>query len=305
MWDRIMEVNLRAGWVLAKGLAKVWLGGEKGVAKLRGNPNRASMSGGNANRLSGMAAAAANASSTNANPPPAPPSSNASSAAGTATTAATAVDHKNPIINGIGNGNGMPNGNGTGAPRHSLTSHRLPSLTTNGHSHNHNNSHNNAHNNRSDTHNHSHVPPTPSSTTTAAGANNNIHPPLPPSRKKIVFIASVLSTFGSANVPAYVSSKGGVAQLTKALSNEWAPRGICVNALAPGYFETDLTEQLRGEGQEGEERRLLERVPVGRWGVAGGLEWRKIGEGGEETTARVRVLGDLEAGIVYLCGRGR
>jgi 2-deoxy-D-gluconate 3-dehydrogenase len=81
---------------------------------------------------------------------------------------------------------------------------------------------------------------------------------------KIVNIASLLSFQGGIRVPAYASSKGGVAQLTKALANEWAPKGIQVNAIAPGYFATNNTEALQSD--ETRNRQILERIPAGRWG---------------------------------------
>jgi 2-deoxy-D-gluconate 3-dehydrogenase len=81
---------------------------------------------------------------------------------------------------------------------------------------------------------------------------------------KIINIASLLSFQGGIRVPAYASSKGGVAQLTKALANEWAPRGIQVNAIAPGYFATTNTEALQAD--ETRNRQILERIPAGRWG---------------------------------------
>ena len=81
---------------------------------------------------------------------------------------------------------------------------------------------------------------------------------------KIVNIASLLSFQGGLGVAAYAASKGGVAQLTKALANEWAPYGIQVNALAPGYFATTLTEPLQED--ETRNRQILERIPAGRWG---------------------------------------
>jgi len=81
---------------------------------------------------------------------------------------------------------------------------------------------------------------------------------------KIVNIASLLSFQGGIRVPAYASSKGGVAQLTKALANEWAPKGIQVNAIAPGYFDTVNTEALRAD--EVRSRQILERIPAARWG---------------------------------------
>jgi 2-deoxy-D-gluconate 3-dehydrogenase len=81
---------------------------------------------------------------------------------------------------------------------------------------------------------------------------------------KIVNIASLLSFQGGIRVPAYSSSKGGVAQLTKALANEWAPKKIQVNAIAPGYFATTNTEALQAD--ETRNRQILERIPAGRWG---------------------------------------
>ena len=81
---------------------------------------------------------------------------------------------------------------------------------------------------------------------------------------KILNIASVLSLQGGVNVPGYAAAKGGVAQLTKALSNEWAAKKINVNAIAPGYMATDNTEPLRNDPVRS--RQILERIPAGRWG---------------------------------------
>ena len=81
---------------------------------------------------------------------------------------------------------------------------------------------------------------------------------------KIVSIASVLSFQGGMFVPAYAAAKGGIAQLTKALANEWAPKGINVNAIAPGYMSTDNTTALRQDATRN--RQILERIPAGRWG---------------------------------------
>ncbi len=81
---------------------------------------------------------------------------------------------------------------------------------------------------------------------------------------KIVNIASLLSFQGGITVPAYAASKGGVAQLTKALANEWAKHGINVNAIAPGYMRTDNTAALQAD--EARNRQILERIPAGRWG---------------------------------------
>jgi 2-deoxy-D-gluconate 3-dehydrogenase len=81
---------------------------------------------------------------------------------------------------------------------------------------------------------------------------------------KIINIASLLSFQGGIRVPAYAASKGGVAQLTKALANEWAGRNIQVNAIAPGYFATSNTEVLQAD--ETRNRQILERIPAARWG---------------------------------------
>jgi 2-deoxy-D-gluconate 3-dehydrogenase len=83
-------------------------------------------------------------------------------------------------------------------------------------------------------------------------------------RGKIVNIASLLSFQGGLNVPAYAASKSAIAGLTRELSNEWASRGINVNAIAPGYFRTDNTEALQND--ETRNRQILERIPAGRWG---------------------------------------
>jgi len=81
---------------------------------------------------------------------------------------------------------------------------------------------------------------------------------------KIVNVASLLSFQGGITVPGYAAAKGGVAQLTKALANEWAGRGINVNAIAPGYMVTDNTAALRADPVRS--RQILERIPAGRWG---------------------------------------
>jgi len=83
---------------------------------------------------------------------------------------------------------------------------------------------------------------------------------------KIINIASLLSFSGGITVPAYAASKGAVMQLTKALANEWASKGIQVNAIAPGYFATDNTEALRADATRNEA--ILARIPTGRWGEA-------------------------------------
>ena len=83
---------------------------------------------------------------------------------------------------------------------------------------------------------------------------------------KIINIASVLSFQGGLNVPAYTSAKHGVAGLTKALANNWAAKGINVNAIAPGYFDTELIEDLKKDPERS--KSLLSRIPAGRWGNA-------------------------------------
>ena len=82
---------------------------------------------------------------------------------------------------------------------------------------------------------------------------------------KIVNISSLLAFQGGILVPAYAASKGAVAQLTKALANEWAAKGINVNAIAPGYMATDNTAALRADPTRS--RAILDRIPAGRWGT--------------------------------------
>lgn len=81
---------------------------------------------------------------------------------------------------------------------------------------------------------------------------------------KIINVASLLSFFGGITVPAYAAAKGGIAQLTKALSNEWASRGINVNAIAPGYMATEMNTKLFEDKNRNSE--ILARIPAGRWG---------------------------------------
>ncbi len=81
---------------------------------------------------------------------------------------------------------------------------------------------------------------------------------------KIVFTASLLSFQGGITVPGYAASKGGVAQLAKAFANEWAERGVNVNAIAPGYVATANTKALREDAVRSEQ--VLSRIPAGRWG---------------------------------------
>ena len=82
---------------------------------------------------------------------------------------------------------------------------------------------------------------------------------------KIIFTASLLTFQGGITVPGYSASKGGIGQLTKALANEWAPKGVNVNAIAPGYIATDNTEALRNDKDR--YKAILERIPQGRWGT--------------------------------------
>jgi 2-deoxy-D-gluconate 3-dehydrogenase len=83
---------------------------------------------------------------------------------------------------------------------------------------------------------------------------------------KIVNIASLLSFQGGIRVPSYTAAKHGVAGVTKLLANEWASKGINVNAIAPGYIETNNTEALRADPVRSAE--ILSRIPAGRWGQA-------------------------------------
>lgn len=82
---------------------------------------------------------------------------------------------------------------------------------------------------------------------------------------KIVFIASLLSFQGGITVPSYAASKGGVKQLTMAFANEWASKGVTVNAIAPGYIATENTKALRED--EVRNKSILDRIPAGRWGT--------------------------------------
>jgi len=87
---------------------------------------------------------------------------------------------------------------------------------------------------------------------------------------KIINVASLLSFQGGILVSAYAASKGAVGQLTKALANEWAPFGIAVNAIAPGYMETKNTDALRSDPVRS--KSIRERIPAGRWGVPEDLQ---------------------------------
>ena len=88
---------------------------------------------------------------------------------------------------------------------------------------------------------------------------------LPRKSGKIINVASMLSFFGGYTVPAYAASKGGVAQLTKALANEWAGKGLNINAIAPGYMATDMNTKLIED--EVRQKEILDRIPAKRWGT--------------------------------------
>lgn len=87
---------------------------------------------------------------------------------------------------------------------------------------------------------------------------------------KIINVASMNSFFGGITIPAYAASKGGVAQLTKALSNDWASKGICVNAIAPGYMDTKMNVALMNDPVRNAEALL--RIPKKRWGNGNDLK---------------------------------
>ncbi|MEU1555461.1 SDR family oxidoreductase [Streptomyces scabiei] len=86
---------------------------------------------------------------------------------------------------------------------------------------------------------------------------------------KVIFTASLLSFQGGITVPGYTAAKHGIAGLTKALANEWAPHGVNVNALAPGYIATDNTQALQDDPVRS--KAILDRIPAGRWGSADDL----------------------------------
>lgn len=88
---------------------------------------------------------------------------------------------------------------------------------------------------------------------------------IPQGGGKIINVASINSFLGGITIPAYAASKGGVAQLTKALSNDWAAKGINVNAIAPGYMDTRLNTALIGDSVRSSE--VLLRTPKKRWGT--------------------------------------
>lgn len=87
---------------------------------------------------------------------------------------------------------------------------------------------------------------------------------------KIINIASMLSFQGGIRVPSYTASKSGVLGITRLLANEWAPLGINVNAIAPGYMATNNTQQLREDSERNQE--IVDRIPAGRWGTPDDLK---------------------------------
>ncbi|KFY61829.1 hypothetical protein V497_02712 [Pseudogymnoascus sp. VKM F-4516 (FW-969)] len=109
-----------------------------------------------------------------------------------------------------------------------------------------------------------------------------------PHRGNIINIASLLSFQGGLTVPAYAAAKGGVAQLTKALSNEWASKGVNVNAVAPGYIATEMNDAIMAD--EARAASILARIPAGRWGKAedfGGVVVWLAGAGSAYVTGEV------------------
>ncbi|MEM7344730.1 MAG: SDR family NAD(P)-dependent oxidoreductase [Chloroflexota bacterium] len=91
---------------------------------------------------------------------------------------------------------------------------------------------------------------------------------------KIINVASLLSFIGGITVPAYAAAKGGVAQLTMALSNEWAGRGVNVNAIAPGYMDTEMNEALITDPDRNQ--LIMNRIPSGRWGTPADMKGAAI-----------------------------
>jgi 2-deoxy-D-gluconate 3-dehydrogenase len=86
---------------------------------------------------------------------------------------------------------------------------------------------------------------------------------------KVINIASLLTFQGGVQVASYAAAKGGVGQLTKAFANEWAAKGVNVNAIAPGYMETDITQALRADVDRS--RQIIERIPAAKWGCPADL----------------------------------
>ena len=85
-----------------------------------------------------------------------------------------------------------------------------------------------------------------------------------------ITLAPVLSFQGGIRVPSYTASKSGVLGITRLLANEWAAKGINVNAIAPGYMATNNTQQLRADSERNQE--IIDRIPVGRWGTPNDLK---------------------------------
>ncbi|KAL8286479.1 hypothetical protein RQP46_004496 [Phenoliferia psychrophenolica] len=104
------------------------------------------------------------------------------------------------------------------------------------------------------------------------GINGEVAPttPNPRGRGKIINIASLCTFQGGLTVPAYAAAKHGVAGMSKALSNEWSPKGINVNCIAPGYIATDMNAALLTN--EVRSRQIFERMPIGRWGQPNDFE---------------------------------
>jgi len=110
----------------------------------------------------------------------------------------------------------------------------------------------------------------------------------------IINIASLMSFAAGINICAYAASKGGVAQLTKELANEWGKYGIRVNAIAPGYIETDLTAALRKDPERNE--KILSRIALGRWGKPEDLKGIAVFLASEASS--------YATGSIFVIGRG-
>ena len=117
-------------------------------------------------------------------------------------------------------------------------------------------------------------------------------------RGAIINVASLLSFQGGLTVPAYAASKGGIAQLTKALSNEWAGKGICVNAIAPGYVATQMNSDLIDDADRAKD--ILGRIPAGRWGMSDDLTGPVVFLASE---AARYVMGEIMVGDAAWMGR--
>lgn len=93
---------------------------------------------------------------------------------------------------------------------------------------------------------------------------------------KIINIASLHSFFGGGSIPAYTAAKGAVAQLTKSMCNEWASRGINVNAIAPGFMDTDLNRHINMQNNPERHLKIAERIPAGRWGTPEDMKYLTV-----------------------------